>query len=215
MLVRMSHAAPSKSFLQDVAAGHVTVIGLTTKQYHHLIGNNLLDEDTETELLDGLMVRKDRSAHGEDPVTIGDRHRIAVQRLVRLARDFDPLGGHLQIQQPIVCPPHHEPEPDASVARGLEGDYTDRPPGPGDVLSVIEVADRSLARDLSTKLRIYAEAAIPQYVVVDLVHNVVLVHSQPAAGSYAAPIVLRSGDALRISGGNGRYVEIAVQQLLP
>lgn len=150
----MAHSAPSKSFLQDAAQGRVAVIGLTTDQYHHLIGNNLLDEDTETELLYGLMVRKDRSAQGEDPLTIGDRHRIAVQRLVRIARDFDPLGCHLQIQQPIVCPPNHEPEPDASVARGLEGDYGDRPPGPGDVFSVIEVADRSLARDVGLKLRI-------------------------------------------------------------
>ena len=215
MLRTMAQSAPSKSFLEDAAEGRVRIVGLTTEQYHHLIGHNLLDEDTETELLDGLMVRKDRSAHGEDPLTIGDRHRIAVGRLVRLAKDFEPLGCHLQIQQPIMCPPNHEPEPDASVARGMEGDYPDQPPGPSDVLSVIEVADRSLARDLGTKLRIYADAAITQYVVVDLVHNVVLVHTNPAGASYAAPTILKAGDVLRISAGSGRHVEIAVQHLLP
>ncbi|HEV2292940.1 MAG TPA: Uma2 family endonuclease [Tepidisphaeraceae bacterium] len=129
-------------------------------------------------------------------------------------RSFLPHNAYLQTQQPIRLPPWHEPEPDASVIRGRFDDSTAKPLA-ADVLSVIEVADRSLARDLGTKRRVYAEAGIPQYVVVDLVHDVVLDHANPAGGTYSPPNLLRKGDTLRISAGGGQFVEVPVDRLLP
>ena len=204
----------SRTLIEEAAAGDAEIIGLTVEQYDYMIDHGLLDEDTSTELIDGLIVRKDRAKAGEDPVTIGGRHTLVVQRFVRLAPLFDPHGAHLRIQQPVVLPPNNEPEPDVSVARGSEDDYVGRKPGATDLYMVIEVADHSLGRDLGVKLRAYADAGIAQYVVVDLVHDVVLDHANPGAGNYAPPNVLRRGDTLCISAGGGQFVQVPVDRLL-
>ncbi len=199
--------------IQDAAAGHARIIGLTVEQYDYLIEHKLLDEDLTLELIDGLIVKKDRAETGGNPDMIGDRHRAAVMRLAALSNQFLPHGSYIQTQQPIRLPPWHEPEPDASVIRG---DMTSiEKPLAADVLCVIEVADSSLARDLRTKLRAYADAGIPQYVVVDLVHDVVLDHGNPTGGSYAPPKALRRGDILQITAGAMQFVDVPVDRLLP
>jgi len=196
--------------------GQLDLVPWTVEQYHLWIQNGWLPEDTGAELIDGFIVRKDRSAAGEDPMTIGDRHRLAVNELVDVAPAFKLFGCFLQIQQPVSMPPDGEPEPDASIARGRSRDYADGPPGPPDVLCVIEVSDSSLLRDTTVKLRIYAEAGTPVYVVVDLQHDVVLVHRDPnaGAGTYPPPQTLRRGDTLSLPTAGSDTVDIAVDQLL-
>lgn len=119
----------SSSILQDVAEGRAIVHPWTVVLYHHAIDEGWLEERAAFELLDGFIVRKDRAKAGEDLVTVGDRHRLAVQRLVKLAARFEPLGHTLQVQQPIQLPPMSEPEPDGSVIRGIDDDYRNGPPG--------------------------------------------------------------------------------------
>lgn len=184
------------TLIQDAAAGHARIVGLTVAQYDYLIEHGLLDEDTSTELLDGLMVRKERAKAGEDPVTIGDRHTLVVQRFIRMAPQFDPHGSHLRVQHPVVLPPDNEPEPDVTVTLGTEEDFVGRKPTGTDVFAIIEVADHSLRRDLGVKLRAYAHAGVPQYVVIDLVHDVVLVHVNPASNTYPPAKVLGKGETL-------------------
>src|SRR5439155_15439399 len=149
-----------QSLLQDALDGQLDLVGLTVDQYHDFIDNGTIPEDPSMELLDGLLVRKDRSATGEDPMTIGDRHRMAVMRLERLLPKFEPFGSFLQCQQPIVLPPRNEPEPDISIIRGDLDKFERRKPRATDVILVLEVADNSLRRDLGLKLRIYARANI-------------------------------------------------------
>lgn len=75
----------TSSILQDAAAGRAIIQPWTVDLYHHAIEQGWLEERTAFELLDGFVVRKDRATAGENPVTVGDRHRLAVQRLVKLA----------------------------------------------------------------------------------------------------------------------------------
>ena len=137
----------------------------TVDRYRHALQEGVLADDPSLELIDGFIVRKDRARLGDDPMTIGDRHRVAVVRLAQTAPAFDPLGCFLQTQQPVSLPPLNEPEPDAAVVRGTIDDYLDHPPGARDVLAVVEVSDSSLSVDLGPKLAAYAAAGIPQYVV--------------------------------------------------
>jgi Uma2 family endonuclease len=202
------------SILQDATAGRAIIQPWTVDLYHRAIAQGWLEENAAFELLDGFIVRKDRSKVGEDLVTIGDRHRLAVQRLVKLAPLFEPFGCTLQVQQPVQLPPANEPEPDASVIRGIDDDYRDGPPGAAAVTSVIEVSDSSLARDLGVKLRIYAAAGIEQYVVVDLVHDVVLDHRQPRGDAYEAVTSLRAGQVVQVRAG-ARELSVSVDRLLP
>lgn len=202
------------SILQDATAGRAIIQPWTVDLYHRALAEGWLEESTAFELLEGFIVRKDRAKAGEDPVTIGDRHRLAVQRLVKLASQFDPLGCTLQVQQPIQVPPTDEPEPDGSVILGSDDDYRNGPPGSAAVTCVIEVSDSSLDRDLGVKLRLYARAGIEQYVVVDLVHDVVLDHRRPRGDGYEDVTALRAGDAVQLR-TTTQAVAVSVTRLLP
>jgi Uma2 family endonuclease len=202
------------SILQEAAAGRATIVAWTIEQYHRAIASGLVPEDTSVELLDGFIVRKDRAKAGEDPMTIGDRHRVAVVRLAHSAPLFETLGCFLQTQQPVSLPPAHEPEPDAAVVRGRIDDYLASPPRAADLLSVIEIADSSLSLDLGPKLRAYAGAGVPQYIVVNLVEDRVLVHEGPAGESYSRVTVLTGGETLQIAAGSAQ-VALSVERLLP
>jgi Uma2 family endonuclease len=147
-------------------------------------------------------------------MTVGDKHRIVVTRLVQLAPQFLPFNCFLQSQQPIAIPPINEPEPDIAIVRGNIDDYREGPPSPKDVISVIEVSDSSLNRDLDAKLHQYAAARISEYIVVDLVSSVVLIHQHPDNGVYPSPQTLRAGEMLRISTAGSNVVSIAAEKLL-
>jgi hypothetical protein len=204
----------SRSILQDAVEGRAIVYPWTVDLYHRAIAEGWLEESPAFELLDGFIVRKDRARAGEDLVTVGDRHRLAVQRLVKLAARFEPLGHTLQMQQPVQLPPTNEPEPDGSVIRGVDDDYRNGPPGADSVTCVIEVADHSLPRDLGVKLQMYARARIAQYVVVDLVHDVVLDHRRPSGDAYQEVASLRAGDSVELRAGE-HAVSVPVSHLLP
>ncbi len=146
------------TILEEAAADRATIVPWTVEQYHRAIDAGFLGEDTAVELIDGFIVHKDRARAGDNPMTIGDRHRIAVLRLAQSAPAFEQLGCFLQTQQPISLPPLNEPEPDGAVVRGAIDGYLDHPPGPGDVSSVLEVPDSSLSLDLGPKLSAYAAA---------------------------------------------------------
>lgn len=147
-------------------------------------------------------------------MTIGDRHRIAVLRLAQTAPSFEPLGCFLQTQQPVSLPPASEPEPDGAVVRGRIDDYLESPPAGGDLFSIVEVADSSLSIDLGPKLRTYARARIPQYIVADLVNNRLLVHEEPADDVYSRVITLHRGDTVHIAAGSAG-IPLQVDRLLP
>ena len=115
-------------------------------------------------------------------MTVGVEHALIIMRLAKLSGLFEPLGCHMRSQQPITIPPRDEPEPDAAIVRGSLEDYSDRHPGPSDILCVIEVADSSLPRDRGYKLRLYANAGIPMYVIVNLLDRVVEVYEEPVQG---------------------------------
>ena len=135
---------------------------LTVEQVEGMLEAGILPEGAPIELIDGVLVYKDRSERGEDPRTIGKRHNLAVQLLAALGPDLRARGCSMQTQGPVRIPPHDEPEPDGAVVRGQPRDYADRLPSATDVHAVIEVSDSSLEYDRTTKLALYARAAIAQ-----------------------------------------------------
>jgi Uma2 family endonuclease len=203
------------SILEEAAAGRAIIQPLTVKQYHKFIDSGWIKESTAFELLDGFIVRKDRAKAEEDIMTVGDRHRIVVTLLSHLSPQFVPFGCFIQSQQPVSLPPHSEPEPDASIIRGELSDFMDAPPAADDVECIIEVADSSLPRDLGLKLRMYANAGISQYVVVDLVNNVVLDHRKPKGKKYADVTSLRVRQTIELRAGGTKSVSVSVSRLLP
>jgi Uma2 family endonuclease len=192
------------------------VVGLTVEQYHRMIEGGILESGAPIELLDGFLVHKDRAKAGEDPMTVGNEHLWAVENLRRVFRGIEAHGFDLMCQQPVTLPPDGEPEPDGAVVRGTIDDYRRRKPTAGDVACVIEVADSSLDRDRGTKQRIYADAGIAQYVIINLAERVIEVYERPVAGSgrYADVRRLRGAELVAFQAG-GAQVEVEAERLLP
>jgi Uma2 family endonuclease len=195
-----------------------SVVGLTLDQYVRMIDAGILMSGEPIELLDGFLVRKDRSKAGEDPMTIGFEHVWAVQMIGRILEPLaQPHGHYVRLQSPIAIPPDSAPEPDGAIARGTPDDYRDRYPSAADVPCVIEVADSSLHHDRVTKKRIYAKAGIGQYVIINLIGRVIEVWDGPVAGAdrYANERVLRPGEVVRFSVGGAATIDVEVARLLP
>lgn len=190
---------------------------INVEQYHRMLETGILHDGDRIELLDGLLVYKDRSARGEGEMTIGKGHQFSVNRLTRLDRLLTQFGCYMQVQGAITLPPNHEPEPDGAIVRGQDSDYLDHHPGPSDLPCVIEVSDSSLPHDRTAKLAIYASAGIPQYVIVNLIDNCVETYEQPipAEGRYALPAVLQPGSMVSLNVGTGASLEVPVRDLLP
>ena len=181
-----------------------------------MIKAGIVHEGAPIELIDGVLVHKDRSASGEDPMSIGKEHRLVVSLLAELDPELARRGCHIQTQNPVSLPPYDEPEPDGAILRGRPRAYTDRVPGGGDVGSVIEVADSSLAYDRKTKLALYARAGIAQYVIVNLNGRCIEIYEQPHSdGSYQEIIVRRTGESVGLRLPEGERFEILADRILP
>ena len=87
-----------------------------------------------------------------------------------------------------------EPEPDLAIVR--VGRYDQRHPAANGIAVVVEISDSSLARDRSTKQRIYAAAGVPRYLIVNIGSGVMEEYTDPVSDPeirYATTRSLTSG----------------------
>src|SRR5439155_7534462 len=147
----------AETLLEQIAVGEAPpIVPINVEQYHQMIRQGILPDGAPVELIDGLLVWKDRSAQGSDPRSHGPRHGLTIKRLQRLDARLKSFDCHLQLQLPITLSDTSEPEPDAAIVKGAPEGYSDQHPTATDVIAAIEVSDSSLRFDRSTKLRKYA-----------------------------------------------------------
>ena len=166
---------PSRPLVDCNAA----VMRLTVDQYQRMMETGILVEGAPYELIQGIIVRKDRSAVGEDRSTVGREHVWCVQKLGRLDKKLERLGCHMQLQSPVIMSNLDEPEPDGVILRGTIDDYKLRKPAAKDASCVMEVADGSLLYDRTDKLSLYANSNIPQYVIINLPDRLIEIYTEP------------------------------------
>ena len=163
------------------------------QDYERMVADGILTEDDRCELIRGEIVEK---------MTIGDRHAACVNRLTRILVRLVGDRAIVAVQNPIRLA-DSVPEPDIALLRPRADFYADGKPGPEDVLLVIEVADASLAYDRAVKLPLYAENGIEACWIVDLNDSAVLVHRQPAGGSYSELQAIDRTGVVELSDGLG------------
>jgi Uma2 family endonuclease len=183
------------------------VYRFSVEDYERLVGCGVLDEDAPIELLDGVIIRK---------MPKGPRHSKC---LIRCRRHLERLipgdGFHVRTETPVRLPEFSEPEPDVSVARGDDERYTDRHPGPSDVVLIVEIAEASLARDRVAKRDVYARAGIPNYWVVNLVDRRVEVYSDPKDAAYSTTSVAGETDSVDLVVDGEVWGRVEVSAILP
>ncbi len=139
---------------------------LTRDQYYRLYENGLFD-DVRVELIDGYLIDKGRQSPA---------HAMSVSLTHEQLRAEFSDGWWCRNQAPLHLTEYSVPDADAAVVPGNARDYADHPTT---AELVVEVSDTSLQLDLSTKAELYAQALIPEYWVVDLIHRQLIVHRQP------------------------------------
>jgi Uma2 family endonuclease len=154
----------------------------TVQDYHRMGEMGLLDCNERTELIAGqvlLMVAK------------GTPHVTSLHLLADALRGQ--IGGRalVRTQDPIRLDNFSEPEPDLAIVRGTVLDYAERHPHPGDIYLVVEVADSTLKQDCEVKDKLYAQAGIIDYWVVDLKHRQLHIFRDPTPWGYSSHLILQ------------------------
>jgi Uma2 family endonuclease len=104
--------------------------------------------------------------------------------------------------------PTNEPEPDLIVLhRDLAG-FQDHNPQPQDLALAVEIADTSLAFDLTTKAALYARAGIGDYWVLDVSGRRLVVHREPQSGRYASVIVYNAEETVAPLAAPGSFLRV-------
>jgi Uma2 family endonuclease len=177
----------------------------SVEQYHEMIDSGILTEDDPVELLEGWLVTK---------MSKNRPHSISTQRTREALARIVPSGWYVDDQEPITTA-DSEPEPDVLGVRGSREDYPEHHPSPEDVALVVEVADATLQRDRTLKLRVYASAGIAAYWILNLVERQLEVYSDPDQGDYRGRVVYAESEAVPLVIGGQAVGRMAVGEVLP
>lgn len=156
----------------------------TADVYTRMAAEGIIPSGARVELIDGEIIEMS---------PIGSRHNAFVDRLTRILVTRLGEAAIVRVQGSIRLGEKVVPQPDFTVLRPRADFYEDDLPGPADVALVVEVADSSLSYDRSVKSRVYARYGIPEYWLLDLVQNTILVHSEPGPVAYQH-VEIRSRD---------------------
>lgn len=137
---------------------------------YHQLGESGAFEGKRVQLIEGVIIAMN-SMRGP--------HATAVVRLNEILLPQVIGKAHLRPALPLALSSFSEPEPDFAIVTLDESDDH-----PSTATLIIEVADSSRAFDLGLKARLYAAAKIPEYWVVDLQTEKLVVHREPKKGEY-------------------------------
>jgi Uma2 family endonuclease len=178
-------------------------------QYHDMIGKGILGPHDPVELLEGWVVEK---------MPKSPPHDVAVGLAGDAVAAILPGRWHVRTKGTVTTA-DSEPEPDVAVVRGKRRDYNGHHPSPADSALLIEVANTSLTRDRTLKLRVYTRAGVGAYWIVNLSARVVEVHADPHASpepaSYARTLRFGLGDHIPVVIDGNEVGRVAVADLLP
>lgn len=147
----------------------------TVDDYHRMVEAGILSERERVELIDGEVVAM---------TPIGPRHNACVDRALRAFVTSVGDNAIVRVQGSVRLDYYREPQPDLALLRPQTDFYASALPGPADIFLLIEIAESSLDYDRDLKARIYADAGILEYWLVDLSDNVLSCYSKPLGGTY-------------------------------
>lgn len=167
----------------------ITIAKWTIEQYHQLVNAGMLI-DRRVELLEGNII--EMAPEGmPHAVYCGD----AVDYLKQL------LGNRAKVREahPITLPNDSEPEPDIAVVIPASHRYLDHHPYLEDIYWLVEYANTTLTKDLNIKQRIYAQAGIIEYWIVNLQASELIVFRGANSAGYEIETRLATGNISPLS----------------
>ena len=173
----------------------------TIDEYHRMIDAGILC-DRNVELLKGEIV--EMSPEGKPHAYCSDEAGEYLSKL---------LGERAKVRhaKPITLPNNSEPEPDLAIVQRLGREYREHHPYPENIFWLIEYANSSLEKDLESKSKIYAEASIKEYWVVNLKKMHLVVFRNPLDGNYATKFTRTTGIIKPLAFPN---LAVAIEQII-
>lgn len=144
---------------------------LSLADYHRL--NEFNENGRRTELIRGIAIEK---------VSKSPLHRTICSRLYKLLLTQLPKGWTVWKEEPLTLS-DSEPEPDISVTRGTESDFTFAHPSTAELVAEVSVSSAALDR---ANASLYAEANVREYWIVLAQEQRIEVYRQPEAGRYGS-----------------------------
>lgn len=164
---------------------------LNVDQYRRMAEAGILGRDDRVELIEGELI---------DMAPIGQDHAAAVDGLAYALIMACGDRAIVRVQGPVRLDHRNEPQPDFAVLRPRPDRYrTGEPPGPADILLLIEVSDSSLRFDRAVKLPLYARTGVAEVWIVDLQRRLLDAYTRPIDAGYADLATHQPGDTVALS----------------
>jgi Uma2 family endonuclease len=156
----------------------------TAREYEQMVAAGVFIERGRVELLGGEII---------EMAAMGLAHATYLNNFDYLLKRQVPQEYRVNVQVPILLDDASEPEPDLVVYRRRKRSTY---PTAGEILLVVEIADRSLDYDRNQKFPCYAAAGIPEAWLFDLFAGVLERHTEPYAGRYCQLVTAGGGETL-------------------
>lgn len=176
----------------------------TVAEYYKMAEMGVLSDDQRVELIEGEIIVM--SPQGPKHAASGSRASDFLKRL--LAEQ-----AIVRVQCPIHLDDFSEPEPDIVVALPNEDYYSEYHPTPKEILMVMEVSYSTLAFDRARKSRIYAEAGIQQYCLLNVRNRELEDYRQPSKDGYRSKQTYTASEAFTLAAFPDLSIKVA--DLLP
>lgn len=154
---------------------------LSVEEYHRLGEFN--ENGRRTELLRGVIIEK----MSKSPL-----HRTIASILFRVLSAQVPKEFTVWKEEPLTLA-DSEPEPDISVVRGGEKDFTQSHPRTAELVVKVSVSSAALDRENAS---LYAEADVKEYWIVLGNEQQVELYRRPANGRYQEHEFKKRGDVI-------------------
>jgi hypothetical protein len=143
---------------------------VSVKSYRSMCDLGILSN--KTELIEGVVI---------DKMTKSPEHSYYSNQMFDLLKNIKPSSSYLRTEKPLTLK-NSEPEPDLMIVQGTLQDY--RNENPTSALLVVEIANTSLSADRE-KIRIYAEALVENYWIVDVQKKQIETYHTPIHEDYS------------------------------
>ncbi len=165
-------------------------------QYEEMIRLGLFNppEDHRVELIYGEIVPID----GKSPMSpINPPHDDSVDELIAWSFDVLPRGTVRVRAQGSLGIREFDSLPQPDFAWLLPKRYQNVRATPADILLLVEVSDTTLRKDRGPKARLYAQAGIQDYWIVNIKQCCIEVRRDPSGASYRSLTVYAIGQEVR------------------
>lgn len=194
----MSTAIEIENDVENAIAVEPVRKRFTVEEFQRMGEAGIIAPDERVELIDGEVY---------EMTPVGPRH---IWSVIYLNKYFTRLVGDDLFVSPQggVVVGESQLRPDFALLRLRPGKRPGEVPQPEDCVLLVEVADSSAGFDRESKRRMYAEASVPEYWVLDLPAETVVVHREPVSGDYRKVTEYRRRSTFASAALDGREVRV-------